>query len=184
MIACVNSSQLSLSDISDLSQACIALIGLFFAGYVIFFEITKHKKDAQQTALLHEQNIKLQWFKELIVQPNMIHIQSFYDNLLTLKDKIKSNDLTIVEKETINDFVKSELSTFRKSFVDLLFTIDSSFSDKIMENLDNLIDGITEAIFNDELKLKNENVYEKYIGSKISYSKNNLISLIFNYKGI
>ena len=53
-----------------------------------------------------------------------------------------------------------------------------------LQNIDELVDSITNAIFNDELKLNKSNVYDKNIGSKISYSKNNLISLLYNYKGI
>ena len=72
----------------------------------------------------------------------------------------------------------------RKSFVDVLQLVDKRFAEQLLKNLDELVDGITNAIFNDELKLKVSSVYEKNIGSKISYSKNNLISQIYNYKGL
>lgn len=179
-----NTDALALSDIADISQVVIAAANLFLASYILFYQIKKDRKTDNETAKLNEQNIKLQWFKELIVQPNMDVIAIFYANLHTIKDKINSNDLTIEEKEDINNFVKAELVKLRKSFVDVLQLVDKKFSDQLLSNLDELVDGITNAIFNDELKLKIPSVYEKNIGSKISYSKNNLISQLYNYKGL
>lgn len=173
-----------LKDLALISQVVIALASLSLAGYVLLYQIRKDKKLDFQTAKLNEQNIKLQWFKELIVQPNMALIEEFYSNLHTIKDKINSNELTIDESEDINNFVKAELVKLRKSFVDVLQLIDKKFSDQLLENLDELIDGITNAIFNEELKLKNPSVYEKHIGAKISYSKNNLYAQLYNYKGL
>jgi ribosomal protein S20 len=143
LLCCDKSLALSLSDFSDISQIIIALANLFLAGYVIFYQIKKDKKTEHETALLHEQNIKLQWFKELIVQPNMISITHFYSNLHTIKEKINSNDLTIEEKEDINNFVKNELATIRKSFVDAIQMIDKKFAEQLLKNLDELVDGIT-----------------------------------------
>lgn len=184
VLCCHIKSALSLSDFSDISQVIIAIANLFLAGYVLTYQIRKDKKADNETARLNEQNIKLQWFKELIVQPNMEAINTFYVKLHTIKSMINSNDLTIEQKEDINNFVKAELTTLRKSFVDVLQLVDKRFADQLLKNLDELVDGITNAIFNDELKLKVSSVYEKNIGSKISYSKNNLISQLYNYKGL
>lgn len=182
-LLCLN-NLLNLTELSELSQVFIAIVNLFLAGYVVFYQIRKDKKADNETAKLNEQNIKLQWFKELIVQPNMEIISLFYSNLHTIKDKINSNDLLIEEKEDINNFVKGELAKLRKSFLDVLQLVDKKFSDQLLSNLDELVDDITNSIFNDELKLKIEAVYEKNVGSKISYSKNNLISQLYNYKGL
>lgn len=178
------SETFTLSDGADWAQVIIALANLALAGYVIIYQIGKDKKTDNDTAKINEQNIKLQWFKELIVQPNMEAITTFYSNLHTIDSKINSNDLTNDEKQDINDFVKAELSKLRKSFIDVIFFIDRPFSEQLMTNLDELVDEITNAIFNDELKLKKQEVYEKNIGSKISVSKNKIIAQIYNYKGI
>ena len=149
---------------------------------MVLYQIRKDRKTDNETALLNEQNIKLQWFKELIVQPNLPLITLFYTNLHKIKSKINSNDLSIEEKEDINNFVKAELAKLRKSLIDVLQLVDKKFANELLKNLDELVDLITNAIFNDELKLKNSSVYEKNIGSKISYLKNNLIAQLYNYK--
>jgi len=169
--------------ITGIVQAIVALGGLLLAGYVLIYQKDKDKRIEFQTAQIDEQQIKLQWFKELIVQPNKKKISHFYSNMHTLKEKIKANDLTSEEKEDINEFVKSELVILRKSFVDLLLHTDKTLYDNILGNLDHLTDEITLAIFDDTLKLKNSAVYEKHIGSKISYSNNELISQLYHYNG-
>lgn len=80
--------------------------------YYILCEKTKGQQN--NTALLNEQSIKLQWFKELTIQPNKDSIALFYSNLHTIRQKINSNDLTIEEKEDINNFAKAELAVLRK----------------------------------------------------------------------
>lgn len=183
MLYCSNYT-LTLSDFSDISQVLIAIVNFGLACYIFFYQIRKDRKSELATAKINEQNIKLQWFKELIVQPNLHAIQNFYSQIQTIKNKITSNDLSEEEKQQINNFIKAEMVILRKSFVDVLLQIDNKLATTIMENLDNLVDGITNSIFNDELKLKNHVTYEKYIGGPISYSKNNLIATLYNYKGV
>ena len=194
------------SAIGGISQAIIAVINLGLAAYIFIYQrrqseaAEKHTAELNRqniennaelnrqlitnNAQLNEQNIRLQWFKELIVQPNMDAINSFYDNLHTIREKITTPDLSVEAKEDINNLIKAELAVLRKSFIDALLMVDKGFADQLLNNLDTLIDGITDAIFNDELKLNNPMVYEKYIGSKVSYSRNSLLAQLYNYKGI
>lgn len=181
LLQCIKHS-FPLKEASEIAQIFIALAGLTLAFYVFIYQRNKDNRTEFKTAQLNEQNIKLQWFKELIIHPNLSGIHSFYDNLHTLKDKIDSNELSEEKKIEINTFLKKELSELRKSFVDLLMATDSTFAKKTKENLDNLVDGITEAIFNDELKLNNSTTYENYIGSKITFSRNLLFSSIYNHR--
>lgn len=175
---------MSLSDFSDLSQVIIASANLFLAAYLLLYQLRKDKKTDSETARLNEQNIKLQWFKELVIQPNIPAINSFYSNLSTIKSLLTTDDISISQKEQINDFIKNEMSTLRKVVVDVMLGIDKPFYDELLENIDELTDDLTNSIFNDDLKLNRESVYEKQIGSKISYSKNKLIAQLYNYKGI
>ena len=100
VLCCHIETTFSLPDIADISQVIIAIANLFLAGYVLIYQIRKDKKIDNQTARLNEKNIKLQLFKELIVQPNMDTISVFYSNLHTIKSKINSNDHSIEEKKT------------------------------------------------------------------------------------
>lgn len=180
---CCRCFSLSLSDFADVAQVIIALANIGLAIYFFGHQRKKDQKTDQQTARLHEQNIKLQWFKELIIQPNLASIQQFYKNLHSLKEQIQSNELTEEEKLKLSAFAKQQLSLIKKSLVDVLIAVDKPFSDKVRDNVEGLVDEIVVAIFNDELKLKNPTTYEKSIGSRITYSENSLVALLYNYKG-
>ena len=174
----------TLKDVADISQVVVGISSLFLAGYVFIYQRQKDKKNDFQTALLHEQNIKLQWFKELVVQPNLGTINQFYTNLHSIKEKITSDNMSLPEREDMNNYIKSELSAIRKTFIDILLQVDNKFGALILKNLDDLVDELTEAIFNDELKLKHPAVCEKHLTNKISYSKNSFLALLYNYKGL
>ena len=175
---------LTLTDFARLAQVIIALISLLLAYYILVYNRNKDKNSEIKSERLRNQNIKLQWFKELVIQPNLILISTFYDNLLGIEGMISSNELNDQEKEKINSFIKSELKDIRIKFVDLLLLIDKEFRDKLLDHLDDLIDELTNAIYNDELKLNLPQVYEREISSKIHYSRNRLLSFIYNYKGV
>ena len=60
-----------------------------------------------------------------------------------------------------------------------------SLEDEVSQkDIDTLIDSITNKIFDAGLNLNDKPTFEREIGSIISYSHNDLINKIYNYKGI
>lgn len=194
-LQCSNTNVFSISDASDIANLIIAAFTLGLGYYIFVYQREKDKKDKVEreekeqsnkieTLLLQEQNIKLQWFKELVIQPHLSDINNFYSSLHTLEQKITTNTLTEDKKFELIDFIKLEQSALRKTFVDVLHGVDSKLHDAVLTNFDNLTDEITNTIFNDGFNLTHKPTYEKEIGSKITYSRNDLLSKIYNYKGV
>ena len=104
--------------------------------------------------------------------------------MLYKEEKINTKTLSEEQKFELVNFIKLEQSNLRKSFVDVLHGVDKKLYDIVIENLDSLIDLITNTIFNDGFNLTHKPTFDKEIGSKITYSRNDLISKIYNYKGI
>jgi hypothetical protein len=192
---CQNDNGFTSSDASDYANVVIAVCNLILAGYIFFYQRNKDKFDREQEEIkeqsnkieslkLQEQNIKLQWFKELIIQPHLQDINTFYSKLHSLEEKINTKTLSEEQKFELVNFIKLEQSNLRKSFVDVLHGVDKKLYDIVIENLDSLIDLITNTIFNDGFNLTHKPTFDKEIGSKITYSRNDLISKIYNYKGI
>lgn len=186
---------LAMSDIADVANIIIAIATLLLGYYIFVYQRRKDKEDKaeaeekdQENKLenlrLQEQNIRIQWFKELIIQPHLSHVNGFYESLYTLESRIIQSSLNEDDKQELNSFIKQKLSFLRKTFVDVLIGIDRKLYDDIIKNLDNLIDSITNAIFNENLDLTDKSTFEKEINSKISYSRNDLIKNIYNYKGV
>jgi hypothetical protein len=86
--------------------------------------------------------------------------------------------------EEINQFIKNEFRVLRITFLDVVYIVDKPLGQTIKSNLDELVNGITDAIFDPTLKLAMESVYEKHIGLKILDSKNKLFGSLYNFKGV
>lgn len=185
----------SISDFADLANIVIAGFSLFLAYYIFVYQKSKDKIDKAEIARkeqeakidalnLQEQNIRLQWFKELIVQPHLNEINQFYSNLHSIEHKLSVASISEELKIDVAAFIKSEQAKLRKTFIDVLRAVNPHLHSEIKTNLDSLIDNITNAIFNQGLNLNNKATFDKEIGSLISYSHNDLVSKIYNYKGI
>jgi hypothetical protein len=197
MILCCDNTTLnfSISDISDIANIVIATVSLLLAGYIFIYQRGKDKTDkaelqqkdnaARIEALnLQEQNIRLQWFKELIVQPHLAEINTFYSELHSIETKLSVPTISDDLKIEVSEFVKGEGVKLRKSFGDILRSVNPQLHADVKSNFDTLIDSITNKIFDAGLNLNDKPTFEREIGSIISYSHNDLISKIYNYKGI
>ncbi|MEI7897873.1 MAG: hypothetical protein WCJ26_12620 [bacterium] len=173
-----------LKEISQIAQVVIAIVNLLLAGYVFYYAKGKDRRVEQQASQLHEQNIKLQWFKELVLQPNLACIKNFFTALDTLERKIAGSPLAPNDRQELSAFIKSESHQYRKAFVDLLYGVDTGLGRSIKDNMDNLVDSLTTAIFDATINLKDPITFDKEVRSKIAESYNLLISLIYNYKGV
>lgn len=190
-----NTNDWAISNIADIANIIIAAATLFLAFYIFIYQRQKDKKDKVEqerkeqsnkieALQFQEQNIKLQWFKELIIQPHLLEINNYYKSLHSLEQRITSVTLSEEEKLILSDFIKVAQSHLRRTFVDVLRGVNIKMYNDVIENLDNLTGEITNIIFNDGFDLSHKPTYEKEIGSKITYSRNDLISKIYNYKGV
>jgi len=143
----------------------------------------KDKKDEVKTLLIQKQNIKLQWFKNIIIEPKIEKVFLFYDNIRALKNKINSNELSADDKMSLLQYVKKEHSVFRKSFLELLRFISPNLFASLYQNINELIDGLIDVISDDELKLNNLKTYEREITTRIQRSYDDFLTQIFNYNG-
>lgn len=161
-----------LENIEKIANIIIAFLTLFLAFYVFVYQKRKDKKDK-----------KIQWFKDLIIQPKLDEVNNFYDGISTLKSEIKSNELSEEEKGKIIADIKKKASDFRKNVLVIIQNLTPDLFKSIQENIDKLIDDLTQAISNDELKLCNEKTYEREIAQKIQDSYRFVLQQIFEYNG-
>ena len=176
-------TNLTISDLSGIANIVIAIISLLLACYIFIYQRGKDKNDKDEIAKLQEQNIRLQWFKELIIQPHLSEINHFYSQLHSIESKFSEAPISEELSINLNAFIKLEHSKLRRSFYDVILAVNPAVHLEIKNNLDTLIDKITNAIFNMDLNLNDKATFDKEIGSIISYSYNDLISKIYNYKG-
>lgn len=171
MIWLCGSSFFSEFDFSNLMDVILGLLTLFLTFYI--FVIQKRYDSL---------NTKFEWFKNLVIQPKLQDIYTFYDNIYAIKIRLNNQNIDDTAKiETIR-VIKQEYQRLRKSFVGMLELTAPTLHSKTLENLDSLIDGITEVIDDDSLDFSDAETYSKHIDSKIELSYNSLFSLIYNHK--
>lgn len=174
---------LTLSDFSDIANVIIAIVNLVLACYIFFYQRSKDFKADQEQAKIYSRTIKLQWFKELVVQPNMIKIENFYSKLHDFEVPLSAKSIIDPVRYSISAQIKAEASQIRVSFVDTLSSVNPTLHLSVKRNVDQLIDDITNAIFDDNIDLSNKDVLDATIKNRIIYSRNDLIRQIFAYQG-
>jgi hypothetical protein len=176
-------SNFAISDIADIANIFIAIISLFFAGYIFIYQKRKDSSDKKQAIELQNQSIRLQWFKELIIIPNLNNIFSFYEHLESLEQRFYNKKISEELRFELSEFVKQEARKLRKEFYDVLNIVESGMHLKIENNIDTLIDNIVSKIFDSNLNLGQKNIYDKHVGDIVSISKHELISTIYSHTG-
>ncbi|ADB42630.1 hypothetical protein [Spirosoma linguale] len=185
---------LSLSDWADIANVVVAALAFGFSIYSFWVQrerdrqsrleaaniLATNQKEAEQ---LRAQTIRLQWYKDLVITPNIRHLTEFYDTLQELGEKITTPDLSDEQKKKLIEEVKEAQRLVRKTLVDSILPINDELHSRVITGLDQLVDGITNAIGNDTLKLSNSTVSEAYIGQPIQASKRDILTLIYGYRG-
>lgn len=185
---------MSLSDWADIANVVVAFMAFGFSIYSFWIQRERDRQSKQETAKnqadaqieaekLRAQTIRLQWYKDLVITPNIEKLDNFYNTLHGLSGKITTPNLDDTQKRDLIEEVKEALQHVRKSLVDSILPINVGLHDKVLERLDLLVDGITNAIDDDTLKLSNPTVNETKIGQPIRESRRDILTLIYGYRG-
>ena len=185
---------LSLSDLADIANVVVAALAFGFSIYSFWKQGRLNRQSEREAAsnlansqirneLLRAQTIRLQWYKDLVISPNIQHLSEFFEKLNYVSQKITTPNLDDVQKRELIEEVKEAQRYVRRTLVDSILPINDELHDKVLECLDQLVDQITIAIDDDTLKLSNHTVNEQQIGQPIRLSKRNIFTLIYGYRG-
>ena len=162
----------NIEKLSNIANVIIALLTLFLGLYVFFYQNKKDKKD---------KNIQL--LKDLIITPKMEVIEKYFDEISSLRERIKSDSIDDKERIELISFTKEQSSYIRKNFLIFIQKIAPLLHKNISDKIDFLTDNLTETLSNDEHKLCNEKTYERLINQKILETHSFVLEEIFKYEG-
>ena len=162
----------NIEKLSNIANVIIALLTLFLGWYIFFYQNKKDKKD---------KNIQL--LKDLIITPKMEVIEKYFDEISSLRERIKSDSLNNNEKMELISFTKEQSSYIRMNFLIFIQKIAPLLHKNISDKIDFLTDNLTETLSNDEHKLCNKKTYEKLINQKILETHSFILEEIFKYEG-
>ena len=162
----------NIEKLSNIANVFIALLTFFLGSYIFLYQNKKDKKD---------KNIQL--LKDLIITPKMEVIEKYFDEISSLRERIKSDSLNNNEKMELISFTKEQSSYIRRNFLIFIQKIAPLLHKNISDKIDFLTDNLTETLSNDEHKLCNKKTYEKLINQKILETYSFVLEEIFKYEG-
>lgn len=163
-----------LDTISKISSIVIAVFSLFFTVYIFWYQ---NKKSKENNADLRKRDS----LKTIILEHNLTWLFSFFDNVQTEIKAVNIKILSNEEKRVLNDKLQDELKNIRLKFTDLLLAVDKELYENIKNSLDDLIDDLTESMFDEGINLTHKPKFEEKITSSISKYKTNIIKALYDY---
>jgi hypothetical protein len=167
---------------SILENICsVASIFIAIANVVLIIHIFRHnnKKDDSENEKIRKQHL----LKTLVLDYNMSKLYSFYQEIHKETNTLLDNDLSNEDKQTINENLKEKAMDLRQNFIDILLAIDEGLYQMILTKIDELIDTLTNTIFDEGINLAFKPKYDEEISKRIRESKTAIIGVLFSYTG-
>lgn len=155
---------------------CIALFNIYFATKI--FRIKDRKEDSEK-----ERDRKIQLLKTLVLDHNLKHYYSIFDEIEAKLTELKAPNLNDDNKSTIDTSVAELFIKLRRKFYDSLLAIDNALYDTIVDFSDKLQTDLTNAIFDPGINLSHTPKYDELIQEKVTNTKTEIIKKLFNYRG-
>lgn len=172
------------STLEWLAKVITPFVTLFVSltTLVFSFLIFRHKDKKEDRDL--ERRLKIDWFKTLILDANLEHFYTFFDDIeKEMKQLSNGSGVNQALKQKVDGAIKDHQRVFRMKFVDSLLAVDETLYDNIQKIADGLTDKFTESIFDSGINLSHPPKFEELVIKPVSESKTEMIKQIFAYKG-
>lgn len=167
---------------SLLDNICsVANIIIAVANVVLIIHIFRHnnkRDDADK-----EKNRKQHLLKTLVLDYNMSKFYSFYQDIHKETNALLTKHLSTEDKQKINESLKEKAIDLRQNFIDMFIAIDEGLYNLIIARIDELIDSLTNTIFDEGINLSHKPKYDDEVSKKIRESKTAIIGILFSYTG-
>lgn len=156
-------------SLNELLTLILAVVNIIFVIYVTIFQRNKDKRDRLLIINQIKYNTKLEWFKLLLIEPNIDKIYKFFQNVYDQLALYKSTS----DKDSLSVNINSLFNDFENNFLSLLSTVSSDFETSNTEIIDELRDFIFNSV-DSQTKIK-------IIEDQVFSSRNSLINSLYNF---
>ncbi|MDX1902629.1 MAG: hypothetical protein SFU27_00605 [Thermonemataceae bacterium] len=165
----------------EILSAIIQSVATFIVGGLSVYYIKKQLIDNQKT---QQRNIDLQWFKEIIFQPNIQRIEDYFKQIFQLIERELEEEHP--SPLNLSRSIKSEQAYFREQFLFLIHEVDKNFEIELLNILDDLTDEITSEAGNIDLLVAKDDKerWKSRLKDKVFTSKGAFLYQFFKYKEI
>ena len=143
--------------------------------------VCKDFKD--KSDLVQEFNRNIDFYKELIIKPNVPLFFNFIDSIERISLNLNKPNSTIEQKQQIKEDLDDEFSKLRKKFIDNIGAVDVSLQNSTQKLCDDLQDYFAETIFDDTIDLTQKALFDDSFLSRLEYFKTDLLKQLFKYRG-
>lgn len=159
--------------IFNISTLIIAVAGLIIS-IVVFI---KERKDSTKQS---ESSRRLELMKTLILDHNMPHFYEIFEKLSKSVERLKER---ICDKSIVESDIQEILRNLNETVILLFTAIDQTLYDNLLKESDNCRDNLVNSLSDEGLNLYVEAKYKKHVLDHINFAKNQIIKIIYNYKG-
>lgn len=181
-ICCTLGCKEVLPEKSLLDNICsVASIIIAIANVVLIIFIFRHnnKKDDTDKEKTRRQHL----LKTLVLDYNMSKFYSFYQEIHKETNALLVNNLSTEDKSRINENIKEKAVELRQGFIDMFLAIDENLYQMLLSKIDELIDSLTNTIFDEGINLAFKPKYDEEVSKRIRESKTAIIGVLFSYTG-
>ena len=181
-ICCTLGCKGVLPEKSLLDNICsVASIIIAIANVVLILFIFRHnnKKDDTDKEKTRRQHL----LKTLVLDYNMSKFYSFYQEIHKETNGLLVNNLSTEDKSRINENIKEKAVELRQGFIDIFLAIDENLYQMLLSKIDELIDSLTNTIFDGGINLAFKPKYDEEVSKRIRESKTAIIGVLFSYTG-
>lgn len=181
-ICCTLGCKGVLPEKSLLDNICsVASIIVAIANVVLIIFIFRHnnKKDDSDKEKSRRQHL----LKTLVLDYNMSKFYSFYQEIHKETNALLANNLSNEDKSRINENIKEKAVELRQNFIDMFLAIDDNLYQMLLSKIDELIDSLTNTIFDEGINLAFKPKYDEEVSKRIRESKTAIIGVLFSYTG-
>ena len=153
----------------------MALIALFD----IFLTIRIFRQNRKDNSEMEQKHRTFELMQLLILNSKLNLLYTFYDLVMEECKKLQSNS-SKQTKDEVNAFIKAQLKVYRRDFISLFNVVDVNIYISLLKEADNLIDGITESIYDQGVNLEYEPKFDEMISQPLSKSRVKMLSILYS----
>ena len=125
-----------------------------------------------------KRNSRQNVLKTLILDYNIKHLYAYFDEIEKELECLRDKGITLEQKQQINNNQMKSAQNYEQKFIDLFLFVDDDLRKKLVNEINDLTDNLTEAIFNEGINLYVKEIFSSHISDKVSYSKSKILSIL------
>lgn len=162
---------------SVIITAFFAIANLILAISVFRLEKASNEKNA-------EAERRLTMFKTLVLDSKMNTFHEAIKKMRIIVDDVPGMEESVEQKKELNEKLRKCFYELTVDFVDLLMAIDyKNLYEPIRDIKQGLQDDLTDAIFDEGIRLSHRPKYEERILAPMSKMQTDIIKILYNYDG-